>query len=68
MQASEVPQKQGMQADIEMERDWNKATANRDYVLFPNRPPYKRKGRNRWTDANEQDIARQCKYQIFFNQ
>lgn len=46
-------------ADIEMERDWNNVQVSRDYILFPNRPPYKRKGKNRWTDANEADIAKQ---------
>ena len=45
------------QVDIEMERDWNKATTNSQFVFFPNRPPYRRKGKNQWTDANQADIA-----------
>ena len=41
-----------------MERDWAQATANREYLFFPNRPAYKRKGKNKWTDANQAEIAR----------
>ena len=41
-----------------LENDWDKATSDRDFIYIPNQPPRKRKHKNRWTDANEQDIAR----------
>lgn len=39
------------------EFEWDKATANREYIFIPNQPPHKRRHKNRWTDANETEIA-----------
>ena len=35
---------------FQLEVDWDKATANLDYIFIPGRPPHKRKRRNKWTD------------------
>ena len=41
------------------EFEWDKATANDNYIFVPNQAPFKRKRKNKWTDANETEIARQ---------
>jgi hypothetical protein len=46
---------------IQLEKDWDRATATFDYILIPNKPPVRRKHRNKWTDADPEEIARQCK-------
>ncbi len=41
-----------------VEHEWDKATANREFIFIPGQPPRRRKHKNVWSDANEQDIAR----------
>lgn len=41
---------------IQMEKDWDRATATYDYIMIPNRPPVRRKHKNKWTDATEAEL------------
>jgi len=41
------------------EYDWEKATSNQDFIFVPGQQPRRRKHKNSWSDANDQDIARQ---------
>lgn len=50
---------------IQMEKDWDRATANYDYIMIPNKPPIRRKHRNVWTDADESEIAKQRKFTLY---
>lgn len=43
------------------EYDWEKATSNQDFIFVPGQQPRRRKHKNSWSDANDQDIARQSK-------
>jgi hypothetical protein len=52
---------------IQLEKDWDKATANYEYIFIPNKPPVRRRHKNKWTDADEEEIVRQSKSQIFKN-
>jgi len=54
----------GKNPNILFEHDWEHATANRDFIFVPNQPARRRKHKNTWSDANEQEIARQCKWTI----
>ncbi len=48
---------------IQMEKDWDRATATFDYIMIPNKPPVRRKHRNVWTDADYSEITAQSKCQ-----
>lgn len=35
-------------------------TADKDFIYFPNKPPKPRKRANKWRDATEEELERDC--------
>ena len=47
---------------VQLEVDWEKATANYDYIFIPGRKPIQRRHRNIWTDMDEAEFQKQSKF------
>ena len=41
---------------IQLEKDWDRATATFDYIMIPNKPAVRRRHKNKWTDADPEEI------------
>lgn len=48
---------------IQLEKDWDRATADYDYIMIPGKPPVRRRHRNKWTDADESELRAHGKSQ-----
>lgn len=46
---------------IQLEKDWDRATATYEFIMIPGKPPVRRRHRNKWTDATENEIRAQGK-------
>jgi hypothetical protein len=47
---------------IQLEKDWDRATATYEFIFIPNKKPIKRRHKNQWTDADPDEINRMSKY------
>lgn len=43
---------------IQLEKDWDRATATYEFIIIPGKPPVRRRHKNKWTDVDPAELAK----------